>query len=388
VGPQAARFVLVSHRNYLSWRPEGDPVVDLLRQGLLVTDGDLHANLRDAMKPALHRRLLETYTPAILQRTDQVTEFWFNTDRRGKPLDMLVEMRRVALLILMDTMYSVDFSSEISRLWQSILSLLDYISPGPWILWSGIPRPGYRRARLQMDAYLYELISLRRKDLQRKTSDDRLNLLDLLISNPYFDDDIIRDQLLTMLIAGHDTSTAMLAWALHLLSQHPTVMKNLQGEVDSVLGKETPGFQHLKELCYLDQVLRETLRLYPPIHIGNRIATCDLDFEGYQIPKGTRVMYSIYLTQRHPDYWKDPDHFDPERFAPGWELNLTPYTYIPFGGGPRNCIGMAFAQVEAKIILARLIQQFDFQPTGTRVHAHMGATLEPRPGVNLYVKPR
>ena len=99
-------------------------------------------------------------------------------------------------------------------------------------------------------------------------------------------------------------------------------------------------------------------------------------------------MYSIYLTQRHPDYWKDPNHFDPERFAQGWELNLTPYTYIPFGGGRRNCIGMAFAQVEAKIILARLIQQFDFQPTENRVHAHMGATLEPRPGVYLSVKPR
>ena len=191
-----------------------------------------------------------------------------------------------------------------------------------------------------------------------------------------------------MLIAGHDTSTAMLAWAIYLLSQHPHVMAVLQAEVDDVLRDQAPSDQHLPELRYLDQVVRETLRLYPPIHVGNRIAVRDLDFDGYLIPEGTRVMYSIYLTQRHPDYWTDPDCFNPDRFASGWERAITPYSYLPFGGGPRNCIGMAFAQVEVKMVLARLVQQFEFIPTATRVRAHMGATLEPRPGVKVWIKPR
>ena len=212
-----------------------------------------------------------------------------------------------------------------------------------------------------------------------------------LVRSPGMSDDLIRDQILTMLIAGHDTSTALLAWVLYLLGVHPATLTELQAEVDSVLGAqdEPPTADQLNELTLLDQVIKETLRLYPPIHIGNRHATEDMIVCGYHVPEGTRVMYSIYLSHRDKEYWEDPDAFCSARFARGAEEKTPPFTYLPFGGGPRNCIGAAFAQVEARTVLARLLQRFDLELlNGDQIHPHMGATLEPRPGGSMRVKRR
>lgn len=377
VGPEAARMVLVSSRDDLRWRNEADPVTLLLRHGVLVEDGDAHDRLRRTMNPALHKQMLNNYAAAMVRGTDQIVQQW----QDDEPRDMLVEMRRVALLILMETLYRVDFSPELDRLWSAILKTLQFISPGLWILWPGIPRPGYERALRQMDDYLYQIIRLRRACLGE--TDD---LLGGLIAAG-LDDDLIRDQLLTMLIAGHDTSTALLSWALYLLGQHPLAMSQAQNEVDSVLAGQTPTLEHAAHLYYLGQVIDEALRLYPPIHLGSRVAAADLPFQGYTIPAGTRVMYSIYLTHRQPAYWDEPGAFRPERFAPG-QPRPQPYTYLPFGGGPRNCIGAAFAQVETKLVLARILQQVELTALPKPVYAHMGATLEPRPGVPMRVKRR
>jgi len=384
-GPEAARFVLVSGRGDLRWRTEGDPVTQLLRRGVLVTDGDEHDALRREMDPALHRRTLAGYVEAMLYGTDRVTADWSD----GESRDMLVDMRRAALLILMETLFSVDFYADMPRLWSSILRTLKYISPGPWIMWRGMPRPGYARALRQMDEYLYSSIAARRAHLPRTQgqNDGRSDLLGLLIASG-MSDDLIRDQLLTMLIAGHDTSTALLAWALYLLGRHPEAMKRARAEVDAVLGGGAPTIDRIGDLRFLDRVVKETLRLYPPIHIGTRTAAADMEFRGYGIPAGTRVLYSIYLTHRDPKHWPDPHAFDPDRFLPERARARAHYTYLPFGGGPRNCIGFAFAEVEARIVLARLLQQFDLRLERDDVHPHMGATLEPRPGVRMRVRRR
>jgi cytochrome P450 len=199
---------------------------------------------------------------------------------------------------------------------------------------------------------------------------------------------LIRNQMLTMLIAGHDTSTALLAWTLLHLGQYPEVAQRVRSEVDAVVGQQIPTQDSVADLEYLDRVLSETLRLYPPIHIGNRIAATDIEYENYRIPKGTRVVYSIYLTHRHRDYWEDPHAFDPDRFAPENRRSIPPYAFLPFGGGPRNCIGAAFAQVEAKIVLSRILQRFDLELVSDHIRPHMGATLEPHPGVRMRVRER
>lgn len=376
VGPEASRFVLVSGRDDLRWRNEGDAITKLLRHGLLVTDGELHDRLRRQLNPALHKQMLSGYFEAMLRCTDRVLATW----QDGEVRDMLVEMRKIAMLIVMQTLFSEDFWPELDRLWDAVMATVRFISPGLWIIWQDAPRPGYKARLAQMDAYLYDLIRKRRAQAVR-TGD----MLDLLI-DAGLDDALIRDQLLTMVIAGHDTSTSLLSWAMYLLGSHPDAMAKLHEEVDEVFGDAAPHEGQLGLLRYTAAVTDEALRLYPPAHLGSRLAAVDLEYAGYRIPAGTRVVYSIYLTQRHKAHWQQPNEFIPERFM--GEKRPEPYTWLPFGGGPRTCIGMAFGQMEAKVVLARVFQQFAFNLIPKAVHVHMGAALEPRPGVLMQVRRR
>lgn len=386
VGPEANRQLLVGERSKFSWRVETDPVTKLLRRGLLVTDDEEHDHLRALMEPALQRDVNATHVPPIWAYTHVVTQTWHD----GETRDMLVEMRRVALLILMGCLFGVDFAPDMERLWQPILRVLNYISPGLWIFSPHLPRPGYRGAIRTLDDYLYRIIRERRAHLKRQPSpQDKPDLLTRLCAAPELDDAAIRDQLLTMLIAGHDTSTALLSWTLYLLGAHPDTMQAAREEVRNVLGEDgtPPSAAQLNRLELLNRVLHESLRLYPPIHIGNRRANQDVTVLDYHVPRDTRIMYSIYLAHRDPHYWENAEQFCPERFHPGAGNKPPPLTYLPFGGGPRNCIGAAFSQLEAQAVLAQLLRAFDFELlNGHAIKPHMGATLEPRPGVKMLVR--
>lgn len=378
VGPEHNRSLLVSDRHKFSWRNESDPVVKLLRQGVLIVDGEKHDKLRALMDPLLYRRTVNEHVEAMWRYTDPILATW----QEGETRDMLVEMRKVALLVLMGTLFKVDVLPDLERIWTPILKSIKYISPGLWIVWPNAPRFGYDEPLRQLDDYLYGLIKRRRAQLP-----DDGDLLGRLI-NAGLDDDLIRDQMLTMLIAGHDTSTALLAWCLYLLGRHAGALNKVKAEIDAVVGNDPPTLAHLDDLLYLDQVIKETLRLYPPIHIGNRRVSEDTVLDGYLIPAETRVMYSIYLSHRHPEFWEDPDQFRPERFDRLERRGQPPLTYVPFGAGPRNCIGAAFAQVEAKVILTRILQRFNLTLLEDKVSTYMGATLEPRPGVSMWVSQR
>jgi cytochrome P450 len=287
------------------------------------------------------------------------------------------------LLIFMRSLFNVDFTPDLERLWNPILRLLTYISPGLWIFLPGKPRPGYDKEIQAIDDYLYGIIRQRRSG--EGMSDD---LLSLLVSQPELDDGLIRDQCLTMLIAGHDTSTALLAWMLYALVSNPDALQRATAEVDDLIGDVPPGSEDIERLDFLTQVMFETLRLYPPIHTGMRFTTEDVELLGCKVPEGSRLMYSVYLTHHMERYWPEAEKFDPERFCPKQKKGRQPYIYMPFGGGPRNCIGAAFAQVEVKAIIARLLQTFNFAWDPQVVHPHMGATLEPRPGLPLLVSRR
>jgi cytochrome P450 len=242
----------------------------------------------------------------------------------------------------------------------------------------------------ELDAYLYGIIRERRA-AYAETGQLGDDLLSVLVGHETdgvgMDDDLIRDQLLTMLIAGHDTSTALLAWALYLLGAHPDALHQASAEARAVLTDDPPTPEQLKELPFLDTIIKETLRLYPPIHVGNRRAADDVEVDGYPVPKDNRVMYSIYLAHRDPAHWDDPEAFCPARFDRFQRSSVPPaFAYLPFGGGPRNCIGAIFAQVEAKAVLGKILRDFDLELLPGRVHEHMGATLEPRPGVKMRVR--
>ncbi len=376
VGAEASRFVLVNARDDMRWRVEREPITILLRHGVLVEDGESHDDIRRAMNPALHKQVLQTHIEAMVHGTDVIADRW----QAGGEYDMLDEMRKTALLILSDTLFGVDFEPELARLWPGVLRAVKYISPGLWVMWNRLSSVGYNANLRMIDDFLDRIIADRRHNPRQ-----RHDLIGVLMDSG-MDDALIRDQLMTMIIAGHDTSTASLAWTLYLLGAHPQAMAQAQAEVRAVLGDAPPTYESLNAMPYLKQVFNESLRLYPPIHLGSRVAAVDLAFGGYRIPAGQRIMYSIYLTQRHPDYWPNPSAFQPERFAVG--NKHAPYTFLPFGGGARNCIGAAFAQVEGKIVLARLLQRFDFTLQEKHVRPYMGATLEPRPGVRMKVTVR
>jgi cytochrome P450 len=378
-GPEANRKVLVTERNKLSWR-NTDPVTDLLRRGVLVTDGAEHDRYRELMEAPLHPSQLSNYTQMMIEQTDRVSFTW----RDGEVVDMLDEGRKIALLIVMQALFSKDVWEDLPHIWNPILKAIQYISPGMWIFWRKMPRLGFRKPLKTLDDYLYCIISDHRRwtiDHESTLENDLSSMIyrpnDLLqhLINAGLADNVIRDQMLTMLIAGHDTSTALLAWTFAQLGQHPDIHKRLIKEVDT-----------LEKSPLLDQVIKESLRLYPPIHIGNRRVAEQIQFPDGSIPAGERMFYSIYLTHRDPRIWENAEKFCPQRFAHG--SKTPPFAYVPFGGGPRACIGAAFGQAEARIVIARLLQTHRFEFTNHKIHAHMGATLEPRPGVKMKVRRR
>ena len=362
-GPEANRKVLVTERGKFRWR-NTDPVTDLLRRGVLIVDGEEHDRYRTLMEPPLHPSQLAGYASMMAAQTDRVSSQW----QDGATVDLLVESRKIALLIIMQTLFSRDAWDDLPHIWTPILKAIQYISPGMWIFWRKMPRPGFKKHLRALDDYLYRIIADRR--LGTFHPDLLQHLVDAGLS-----DDVIRDQMLTMLIAGHDTSTALLAWTFALLGQHPEIHPRVVNEVDTQ--EKSP---------LLDQVIKESLRLYPPIHIGNRRVAEEVQFTEGNIPAGERMFYSIYLTHRDPEIWENAEEFCPERFAHG--RKTPPFSYVPFGGGPRACIGGAFGQAEARVVMSRLLRTHAFEFTNHKLHPHMGATLEPRPGVFMKVTKR
>lgn len=371
-GPEANRKVLVTEQSKVRWRSP-DPVTDLLQRGILVTDGEEHDRYRALMEPSLHPSRLDSYSQMILEKIKRVASGW----QDGQIVDMLVESRKIALLVIMQVLFSHDAWNDLPHIWKPVLKAIEFISPGTWILWRKIPRRGYRKYLNTLDHYLYEVISKRHEAIQNNQFVSSLDNPSLIINDllqhlidANLDDNAIRDQMLTMLIAGHDTSTALLAWTFTLLGQHPDVHNQL------VLALEQEGKPPL-----LDQVIKEALRLYPPIHIGNRMVAENIDLGNNNlIPAGARMFYSIYLTHRDPFIWENPDKFHPSRFERG--RKTPPMSFIPFGGGARACIGAAFGQAEARLVLAYLLKNYQFKfLNAQRIRPHMGATLEPRPGV-------
>ncbi|HRF97419.1 MAG TPA: cytochrome P450, partial [Aggregatilineales bacterium] len=281
--------------------------------------------------------------------------------------DMLPEMRKIALLVLTSTLFDTDFTPDMERLWAGVIRAVRYISPNIWVLWRGFSRLGYNRELKKVDSYLFDLIAQKRKKSAQGT-----DLIGTLIDMGW-NDQLIRDQLVTMLIAGHDTSTASLAWALYFLGKYPHIQEKVADELKSVLGGNLPRHDQLSSLPYLGAVIDEALRLYPPIHLGSRFATKELSYKGYRIKKGERVLYSIYLSHRDPAYWENPNEFMPERFLGDKKPANNAYHYLPFGKGTRNCIGLAFADVEVKVVLARLLQTYRFELVKDDVRPYMGA---------------
>jgi cytochrome P450 len=255
-----------------------------------------------------------------------------------------------------------------------------------------VPTPRNRRQRAALralDAAVYGIIAARRRG---ETSGD--DLLGLLMSvrdedtGACMSDQQLRDEVITLFVAGHETTAVALTWVWHLLAGHPDAAERVRAELTAVLGDRAPVAVDLSKLPYARMVIDEAMRLYPPAWITNRQAIADDQVCGYHIPAGAILLVSPYVMHRHPAYWERPDAFEPERFAPECSAGRPAYAYFPFGGGPRQCIGKGLALMEAQLILALVAQRFQLRHApGHQVEPQALLTLRPRGGLPMFVEP-
>lgn len=375
-GATLAREALGRARLHLRSRIETDPVARLLRHGMLVTDGEAHDRARALVEPFFRPAYLEPRAPRMLQQADARIEAWPD----GGVVEMMEEMHRLALEILLDVLFDLP-AEEAASLWEPLRAARAYIAPGLWLFCPRLFPARPPRLLRSLDERVRERIR------ERQARPEGVDLLSHWARTPGMGEEEIRDQMMTLLIAGHDTVGTWLAWTIALLALHPEVQARARQEVLQAIGDRPPEPGSVARLSFLRAVAMESMRLFPPIPVLNRYAPSAFSMAGVRIPAGARVMISIYTLHRHPGLWKDPRAFKPERFL-GWDSRGGPFRYLPFGGGPRFCVGAPMARLEGLLVLARMLQRVEWEPAFTRLRPRLRATLDPWPGVPIRIRRR
>ena len=366
-----------------------------LGHGLLTNDGESWLHQRRLMQPAFHRKRIATYGTIMTNATEKLLERWQSSAQQGSSLDIAQEMMNLTLGIVGQTLFSIDLSDETNMIGPAVTTLLNLLghytyAPFPPLNVPTSRNRGLKAANRTLEQVIYHIIAERRQQ-----NVDTGDLLSMLLSardeetGEGMNDQQIRDELMTMLIAGHETTANALAWTWYLLSQHPEVEQRLYSEIDEVLGEDTPTLDHLPDLKYTNMILEETLRLYPTAGIFGRKTIADDELRGYRIPAKSMIIISPYATHHHPDYWPDPQRFDPERFTPERSAGRSHYAYFPFSSGPRRCIGSSFAMMEAQLILATIAQSYQLRMVpGHPVEPQLLVTLRPKYGLKMTLHER
>jgi retinoid hydroxylase len=393
LGPAANQYITVTHPENFHWR-EGSfgDLIPLLGDGLLTIDGGYHDRQRRIMMPAFHREQIEAAVEAMEAEAGAAIDAL----RPGEIVDIYDWMRNLAMRIAMRALLGLNpedggHGAEAAHHFERALSF--YGTEFHLRLLRG-PRTPWRRltgSREVLDRIVYAEIAERR----RNPDPDRRDILSLLLTARDEDgsglsDEEIRDQVMTLMFAGHDTSTSTLTFLAYELARHPHVLAQLQAEQDEVLGDTLPTpAQLFGELPYLDMVLDETLRLYPPAWVGPRRAVHDFEFAGHQVPAGAHVNYCSWASHRLPEVFPEPEAFIPERFERERKAALPRGAYVPFGGGSRICIGKRFGQTEVKLVATMLIQRLRLENLpGRTMTIRQMPTLSPDGGLEMRVRDR
>ena len=396
LGPAANHFITVSNADKFHWRTGsmGD-LVPLLGDGLLTIDGDYHRRARRIMLPAFHRERIAAAHDTMVEETLQALDGWHD----GEVLDLYHWARRLTLRVAMRALFGLDpdeqgKGAQAAIEFERALSFYgtDFavrIMRGPRTPWSRM-----QAARRALDQIVYGEIERRRK----QPDPERTDVLSMLIEATDAEDGSrlsnseVRDQVMTLLFAGHDTSTSTISFLLYELARHPAALAKLLVEQDRVLGNRMPTAAELmsgETLPELEMVLDETLRLYPAAWVGPRRAVETFEFGGHEVPAGAYVNYSSWASHRLPDVWPEPEAFVPERFAPEAKAKLPKGAYIPFGGGSRTCIGMRFGQLEIKTVVTLLLQRHRLELVpGRTMTVRQMPTLSPREPLEMTVRRR
>jgi cytochrome P450 len=417
--PAGIEHVLKTNARNYTKGPGYERFRAFIGNGLLTSEGEFWRRQRRLAQPPFHHDSIARFADTVAETSREAVDAWA-THPAGAPVDMAAEMMRLTLSLVGRTLLGSDPSAraddvriaiaEIQRKsdeqLNSSLRVLDLVLPLHKHIAFAIERRlptasnrRFRRAVAVLDAIVSDLIRRRRL---HPTPGGR-DLLTLLIQardeegqpgrpgegeGTGMTDTQLRDEVMTMFLAGHETTAAALAWAFYLLDRHPAVLTKVTGEIASVVGDRPPTFKDLAALPYTRRVWDEVLRLYPPFWRISRQAIADDVVAGFRVPAGCAVLLAPYLTQRHPAYWPDPDAFDPDRFLPEAVVARPRFAYFPFGGGPRTCIGNSFANMEALIVLVTVLPRYRLRLwPGHEVVPEPRVSLRPRGGLLMSVEP-
>lgn len=403
--PDHVEEVLVTRHRAFDKRTRGyDKLRELLGQGLLTSDGDFWLRQRRIAAPAFHKRRIDGFAQTMAESTHEMVERWSRECASGGDIDVSAEMMRLTLRIAARTLLSTDtegpnaealaeavgdavtvVNHEANQRINELVSVPDFVPTAR--------NRSFRKAKATLDATVYGIIEERRRALARglPTPDDLLQMFLEATdaeTGARMNDEQVRDEVMTMFLAGHETTANALAWSFVLLGRAPDVARSLHDEAVSVLGDRLPTAEDASRLELAKRVFAETLRLYPPVWILGRSVVEETEIGGFTIPKNSLVFLSPWVTHRHPEFWSDPEGFDPDRFSPERKQAQHRHQYFPFIAGPRMCIGAGFAQLEGALVLAQIARRFrlELRP-GQRIEPEPMITLRPRDGVRVRLVP-
>lgn len=394
--PDHIEYVLVkNNRNFIKSRGERVSL-GFLGGGLLTSEGSFWRCQRRLAQPAFHRERISFYGEVMVKSTERMAVGW----RDGEARDVHRDMMRLTLEIVARTLFGVPLKpAEFEEVGGALAVIAERFTG-----WGGVffqvpekvPTPGnlrFKRALRQLDALIYGIIRGRRESGEE--AGFRGDLLSMLLAardeetGEGMSDKQLRDEVMTIFLAGHETTANALSWAWRLLAEHPEAENRLHNELGEVLADRPPTFEDLSRLRYADTIVKESLRLYPPAWAFGREAVEDCEIGGCHVPAGTQLIMSQWVTHRDPRYYDAPTEFRPERWADGLAERLPRYAYFPFGGGPRLCIGQSFAKMEAVLLLATMAQRFRLRPVpGEQVKPQPSITLRPRNGMWMVLQRR
>jgi cytochrome P450 len=395
--PAGVEHVLKTRgRNYRKPDRFNAPVRLLAGNGILASEGDSWLQNRRLMQPAFHRQRLAAFTLEMADAAQAAAERWERLADEGAPIEVGAEMLRLTLRIVGRTLFSHDLSGDADALGAAIRVSFEHVgnrmvmpvSPPTWL-----PTAQNRRFNAARDVVHGTIDAMIRE--RRASGEERPDLLGMLLSaqdaetGARMDDRQVRDEAVTLMLAGHETAAASLSWAWYLLARNPRAAAKMREELDGVLDGRPPAGEDLPRLPYTRAVFDETLRLYPPAWSQPREAVEDDEIGGFRIPARSMVIVGQWVTHRRPDLWERADEFVPERFVGAGPGTFAPFAYYPFGGGARQCIGSQFALMEAQIVLATLAQRFELELVpGQQIVPDATFTLRPKHGVRMRIHRR
>ena len=387
--PEYIREVMVvQHSNFVKERTQRRAKL-LLGEGMITADGQTHRRQRQVAQPSFHRQRVPAYAQAIIERAASTRDQW----RDGDQLDIYREMMHFALGTISRTLFSTELGPEVVTLNDATSDIMDVYNavvllPGIRALLKipGTPLRKFVHARDRFDSMVYRLI-----EEHRRGGDSSDLLSAMLAAQPEmgWTDSDLRDQVLTVFLAGYETVAIALTWTWYLLSQNPESQARFHSELDQVLGGRLPTYEDIPRLRYTEMVLSESMRLFPPAWAMGREATGDFELGPYRLPAGTTVLMSQFVTHRDPRLFPDPMRFDPERFTPEAKAARPRFSYFPFGMGPRQCIGEALAWMEGILTLATFAQKWRMELVpGQTVDPQPLFTLRPKNGIHMRLRAR